>query len=253
MSNGLAYEIDGSGMRLGLVHGFTQTARCWGPFAPALTERFETVRVDAPGHGRSSEVHTDVAVGAALIGDAVGRGIYVGYSMGGRHALRLALDRPDLVERLVLIGASPGLADPETRSARRAADDVLATRIEHIGVPAFIDEWLAQPLFAGLPTAARFVEERATNTASGLASSLRLAGTGAQEPLWDRLAELEAPTLLLVGADDEKFGAIATQMVERIGPKASVLAVPGTGHAPHLEAPQLAADVVLRWLSTNVV
>jgi 2-succinyl-6-hydroxy-2,4-cyclohexadiene-1-carboxylate synthase len=249
MSNGLAYEIEGAGVRLGLVHGFTQTARCWGPFAPALGERFEIVRVDAPGHGRSSEVHADLTAGAALVGDAVGRAVYVGYSMGGRHTLRLALDRPDLVERLVLIGASPGLADPEARAARRAADEVLAARIEHIGVAAFIDEWLAQPLFAGLPAAARFVDERATNTSSGLASSLRLAGTGAQEPLWDRLSDLDAPTLLLVGADDEKFGDIAAQMAERIGTNASVLAVPGTGHAPHLEAPRLAADVVLRWLS----
>jgi 2-succinyl-6-hydroxy-2,4-cyclohexadiene-1-carboxylate synthase len=109
--------------------------------------------------------------------------------MGGRHALRLALDRPDLVERLVLIGASPGLADTGEREQRRAADDALATHLEQIGVAAFVDEWLAQPIFAGLPVAAQFRDERRTNTAAGLAASLRLAGAGAQESLWD-LAEV---------------------------------------------------------------
>jgi 2-succinyl-6-hydroxy-2,4-cyclohexadiene-1-carboxylate synthase len=250
MRTGLAHETVGHGPRLGLVHGFTQTARCWGPFADLLAEHYRTVRIDAPGHGRSSDVLADVTTGAALVGEVAGQGIYVGYSMGGRHALRLALDRPDLVERLVLIGASPGLADPDERALRMAADDALATRIEEIGVAAFIDEWLAQPLFAGLPPGARFTEERHTNTILGLAASLRLAGTGAQDPLWDRLPDLRAPTLLLVGADDHKFGAIALEMVGRIGPHASVRQVPGVGHAPHLQQPTVAAELVMSWLST---
>jgi 2-succinyl-6-hydroxy-2,4-cyclohexadiene-1-carboxylate synthase len=232
----LATEVRGRGPRLVLVHGFTQTARCWGPVADDLASDHEVVLVDAPGHGGSADVRADFAAGAGLIGDAGGRGTYVGYSMGGRYALRLALDRPDVVERLVLVGASPGLADPAERAARQAADEALADRLVSIGVPAFLDEWLALPLFAGLGPGVRFVTERSVNTAEGLASSLRLAGTGAQEPLWDRLGSLSMPVLVVAGALDAKFAAIARVMAGRIGPEATVAVLDGAGHTAHLEA-----------------
>jgi 2-succinyl-6-hydroxy-2,4-cyclohexadiene-1-carboxylate synthase len=249
MTARLAVDVLGRGPRLALVHGFTQNRRCWGEFASQLASQFEVVLVDAPGHGDSTGVEADLADGARLIGEAAGRATYLGYSMGGRHVLRLALDRPDVVARQVLIGASPGLADPDERAARRRADDALADRIEAIGVDAFLDEWLAQPLFASLPAGAACVEERRENTAAGLAASLRLAGTGAQEPLWDRLGETTVPTLLVVGADDAKFGAVAERMAAAMGAGATIVAVPGAGHAPQLERPEITAAVVTEWLT----
>jgi N-acyl-D-aspartate/D-glutamate deacylase len=111
------------GLRLVLVHGFTQTMASWAPLLPALAERFELVLVDAPGHGGSVGVPADMGAAAAALGQAGGRAAYVGYSMGGRMCLRLAVDRPDLVQALVLIGASPGLADPVERAALREAID----------------------------------------------------------------------------------------------------------------------------------
>lgn len=248
MAARLETEVHGRGARLGLVHGFTQNRRCWGEFADLLAPRFEVVLVDAPGHGGSAAIAADLATGAALIGDAVGRASYLGYSMGGRHTLRLALDRPDLVERLVLIGASPGLADAGEREQRRVADEKLAERLEAIGVAAFLDEWLGQPIFAGLPTEAQFRNERRTNTVAGLAASLRLAGTGAQEPLWDRLSDLMVPTLLVVGADDHKFATVARRMQEGMGPKADIVEVRAAGHAPQLEQPAATAATITEWL-----
>ena len=73
--------------------------------------------------------------------------------MGGRCACTLALAHPDAVERLVLIGATAGIDDPVERAARRAADEALADHLDRRSAsPPFLDEWLAQPLFAGLPT-----------------------------------------------------------------------------------------------------
>ena len=88
--------------------------------------------------------------GAELLGAAGGEATYVGYSMGGRLCLHLALARPDLVARLVLITRRPGSRTPTSEPARRAADDALATAIEEDGVDAFLDRWLDQPLFATL-------------------------------------------------------------------------------------------------------
>jgi 2-succinyl-6-hydroxy-2,4-cyclohexadiene-1-carboxylate synthase len=245
-----------TGDRLVLVHGFTQTGRCWAPFDDLLAARHRLRLVDAPGHGAAGHATAGLAEAAGLVARTGSPGgepaVYLGYSMGGRIALRLALDHPALVRRLVLIGASPGLADPAERAAREVADDRLADRIETIGVDAFLDEWLAQPLFAGLPADRVHRAERRRNTASGLAASLRALGTGAQEPLWSRLGELTMPVLLLAGEHDVKFVAIARRTASAIGANASVSVVPGAGHTAHLEQPERTAAAVLDWLAAEV-
>jgi 2-succinyl-6-hydroxy-2,4-cyclohexadiene-1-carboxylate synthase len=239
--------------RVVLAHGFTQTLASWGAVGERLGERWEVVRVDLPGHGRSGGVRVGFGEAAGLVGAAGGRAAYVGYSLGGRLCLRLALDRPDLVPALAVIGASPGIADPGGRAGRRAADEALAGRVERDGVAAFLDGWLAGPLFATLPAAAAGRAERLANTADGLAWALRALGTGAQEPLWDRLAGLGPPTLLLAGALDAKFTAIARQMAAAIGPTAQVALVPGAGHAAHLERPAEVAGLIEAFLAAHPV
>lgn len=237
-----------AGGRVVLVHGFTQTLAAWGPVGERLARRREVVRVDLPGHGGSDTVRVGFAEAAGFLG-ACGRvGTYAGYSLGGRLCLRLALDRPELVRALVLVGASPGIADPAARDERRAADEAMAGRIEREGVAAFLDRWLAGPLFATLPAEAAGRADRLANTAEGLAYALRRLGTGAQEPLWERLATLRPPTLLVAGALDGKFAAIAGQMAAAIGPHARVALVPGAGHAVHLERPAELAALVQEFL-----
>ena len=243
----------GTGPSLVLLHGFTQTARCWGPFDDALAERWPVRLVDAPGHGDSVCDHADVVEAAELLGRAGGHATYVGYSMGGRVALRLALDRPELVERLVLIGASPGIEDHAEREQRRHRDEALADRIEVVGVAKFLDEWLTQPLFRGLSPEAAHRDERLRNRAASLAASLRCAGIGAQVPLWQRLDELEMPALLVVGADDDKYGEIAERMRDHIGANATVQRVAGAGHTAHLEQPHRSARHVLDWLARTAI
>jgi 2-succinyl-6-hydroxy-2,4-cyclohexadiene-1-carboxylate synthase len=234
-----------------LVHGFTQTLGSWGVVGERLAQRFEVVRVDLPGHGGSGRVRAGFEEAAGLVGEAGGVGAYVGYSLGGRLCLRLALDRPDLVRALVLIGGSPGIADPGGRAERREADEALARRIERDGVAAFLDAWLAGPLFATLPAEAAGREERLANTPEGLASALRRLGSGAQEPLWDRLGQLRAPALLVAGELDPKFAGIAREMAAAIGPAAQVALVPGAGHAVHLERPDETAALVEEFLTAR--
>jgi 2-succinyl-6-hydroxy-2,4-cyclohexadiene-1-carboxylate synthase len=232
-----------------LVHGFTQTRQSWGPLLPALAGR-DVVALDAPGHGTAGDVHLDLAAGGAWLAAAGGRGIYVGYSMGGRLCLHAALADPTAVRGLVLISATGGIDDEAERMRRRAADDALADRIEAIGVGAFLDEWLAQPLFAGLNEAAQGREARLENTAAGLASSLRLAGTGTQAPLWDRLGELEIPVLVVAGSQDPKFVALAQRLHGAIA-NAELAIVEGAGHTVHLEQPARFLDVLLPWLDAH--
>jgi 2-succinyl-6-hydroxy-2,4-cyclohexadiene-1-carboxylate synthase len=171
--------------------------------------------------------------------------VLAGYSMGGRIALHAALARPERVRRLVLLGASPGLADASEREERRRADDALAERIEAIGVEAFADEWGRLPLWEGQPERVRAAAhaDRLRNTPAGLADALRGLSTGALPSLWDRLGELPMPVVLLAGERDAKFRAIAERMAERI-PGARLEIIPGTGHAAHLERPDLVAAAI---------
>lgn len=231
-----------------LLHGFGQTCRCWGPLAPALAAHHEVVRVDAPGHGGSSTVAADLPTAGRLIAETGGRAVYLGYSMGARMALHVATEVPDAVRALVLVGGTPGIEDGATRAERHAADLALADHIRTGGVDAFVERWLAQPMFAGLPAEARFDDERRRNTADGLATSLELAGTGAQRPLWDALPAIGVPVLVMAGADDERYAAIAARTAAAIGDNARAALVPGAGHSAHLEQPDRVIDLLLPWL-----
>jgi 2-succinyl-6-hydroxy-2,4-cyclohexadiene-1-carboxylate synthase len=232
-----------------LLHGFTQTGRSWQPVRDALAGRYRAVAPDLPGHGDFAQRRP--ASFAAC--DAYVRALadppftVAGYSMGGRIALHAALSLGGLIGRLVLIGASPGIADPAERAARRARDEALAGRIEAIGIEAFVREWSAQPLFAGTPRgiAERADGDRLRNTPEGLAAALRGLGTGVMPPLWDRLGEIRVPVDLVVGARDEKFRAIAERMAVSL-PDARLHVVPGAGHAVGLEAPGAIVDLLAR-------
>jgi 2-succinyl-6-hydroxy-2,4-cyclohexadiene-1-carboxylate synthase len=245
----LHVERLGHGSRVVLVHGFTQTGRSWGPISADLARDHEVLLVDAPGHAGSSAIRADLRTGAALLGDAGGPAAYVGYSMGGRLALHLALDRPDLVRALVLLGATAGIEDDDERAARRRADEERAVELEHDGLDVFLDRWLAQPLFAGLPRDAADVDDRRRNTADGLASSLRLAGTGSQAPRWAELHSLDMPVLVLAGARDERFAALGRRMADAIGTNAVFAAVPAAGHAAHRERPDAFLELLRPFLA----
>jgi 2-succinyl-6-hydroxy-2,4-cyclohexadiene-1-carboxylate synthase len=231
-----------------LVHGFTQNRKCWGSLTTTLAEGAELVAVDAPGHGAASAVRADLWEAADLLAKAAS-GTYLGYSMGARMVLHVALAHPDQVERLVLVSGTAGIEAEAERAARVERDEQLACSLERDGLDAFLERWLAQPLFATLPERARDDEERRENTVEGLASSLRLAGTGTQEPLWARLPDLEMPVLLVAGALDARFTENALRMAATIGSNATLRVMPDAGHACHREREDEFSRLVLDWLA----
>ncbi|MEM7337744.1 MAG: alpha/beta fold hydrolase [Actinomycetota bacterium] len=248
----LHVETRGTGVRLVLAHGFTQNADCWGPFADDLAADHELALVDLPGHGQTASLHddADLPVAGDLLADSGGEAVYVGYSMGGRVALHTAMAAPEQVRALVLIASTAGIDHPNERAQRRRADEALADRIldgGDAGLPAFIDQWLTSPLFAGLGPEAAARAARLTNRASGLAASLVNCGTGTQEPLWEQLHQLTMPVLVMVGSDDAKFTAIGERLVAAL-PTAELRSLPAT-HAAHLECPTRAADIIRRFVA----
>jgi 2-succinyl-6-hydroxy-2,4-cyclohexadiene-1-carboxylate synthase len=233
-----------------LLHGFTHTGSSWEPVVTALGERYRAVTPDLRGHGAASELEPVTL--EAVLGDLdplLGSEAIslVGYSMGGRIALHGALAWPGRVGRLILVGASPGIAEPAEREARRASDDQLAREIEASDIEDFARRWAETPVLAGLgdEARARAHADRLRSRPAGLARALRGLGTGVLPSLWDRLGELRMPISLVVGERDEKFRAIAERMARSL-PAAEVVVVAGAGHAVHLESPEEVAEIIDR-------
>lgn len=212
--------------------------------------------IDLPGHGEAADVEATwpsvVSHVARTIERAGGPLPMVGYSQGGRVALVTALERPDLVSHLIVISASPGFANPDEAQRRVAADEALAQTIEQSGVGAFLDAWLAAPLFAGLAGRGAAWQRadrdaRHVNTPSGLAAALRGIGQGTQPYLGERLANLTMPVLLLAGREDPVYARHAVGMAEAI-PVAFLEILDDTGHAVVGERPTEVAARIERFL-----
>jgi 2-succinyl-6-hydroxy-2,4-cyclohexadiene-1-carboxylate synthase len=200
-------------------------------------------------------VRADLPETAGLVAEAVRSAVgeepcdVLGYSLGARVALHVLTASNLSVSRAVLIGVTGGIEDAGERVRRRAEDEALADRLEASGdVDAFLDEWLRGPLFERLAASAADRTERLRNSAAGLAASLRLCGTGTQEPMWDELGGLAPAVLALAGTDDIRFAAHALR-VKRMVPHAVASLVPGGGHAVHLAQPDHTWRIVEHWLS----
>ena len=253
----------GEGPTVLLLHGFTGRGSDWAPFLPAIhAAGFTSVVVDLLGHGRSDapadpashaierQAHAMSTILRRLDGVPA---TVVGYSMGARVALRLALDDPSAVAALVLESPSAGIADPEERSTRLAADAALAARLEHDGLEAFLRAWESNPLFAGehrLPQERRdrIHRDRARNTIDGLAGSLRGAGHAAMEPLHDRLRAIDVPVLVLAGTLDP-IGMVRARIVADAIPRSDLMVLHRLGHAPHRESPAAFRRILIEQLT----
>lgn len=232
-------------MRLRFVHGFSQTARSWEPIEPLLPREWDVQALEVPDG-------LDFVATADTLGHRGGEGVWIGYSMGARLCLRLALDRPALVERLVLISGTAGIESTAQRAARREADDQLARDAERDGVAPFIDRWLDQRLFETLPRSASQLEIRQrAYTVGRLVHQLRALGQGTQVPLWDRLASLEMPVLVLTGQWDRTYRELGARMATAIGANARLAVVEKAGHALNLERPSEVAHELTTWLEED--
>lgn len=238
-------------MRFLALHGFAGSGADFAILSRHLGGQWKCP--DLPGHGcRADAGPEDFAlpkVASALFAGVRSPLIGIGYSMGARILLHLALGDPGRFSRLVLIGGSPGIADKAARQARVEADERWISLLEHKGMPAFLDEWHRQPVLRTArpkdPAELReFLARRRQNDPEGLARALKFHGTGVLPSLWERLPELHLPVLLCVGANDDKFIRVAETMSNFL-PNAQLRSIADAGHAPHWEAPSAIARAIL--------
>ncbi|WP_119066277.1 2-succinyl-6-hydroxy-2,4-cyclohexadiene-1-carboxylate synthase [Rubrobacter indicoceani] len=246
----------GPGTNALFLHGFLGSGADWTGLAGDLP--FRLLVPDLPGHGAAvglpQELYSMEGAAEFMLCMLDGRGVetcnIVGYSMGGRLALYLALRHPERVKALVLESSSPGLKTEKERAARRKSDKRLADRLEasdREDLRCFLEGWHRQLLFASLADheglTEKLVAERLSNDPRELARSLRSMGTGSQPSLWDELPDLRVPTLAVAGELDGKFRGIAREMA-RLSENIEIVVVEGAGHNVHVEKPQEFARLV---------
>ena len=272
--NGVSINVDDRGdlrrdgrpsQTLVLLHGFTGSAAGWGSHLDRFTlAGFRVIALDLLGHGQSEAPNDpdryqidyccrDILEVLIQLDVPDGEATLLGYSMGGRMALYTAFS--GCFRALILESASPGVAGGRERRERRDADEALAQRIEREGTQAFVSYWESLPLFASqnsLPQQQRALlhEQRLHNRSGGLANSLRGAGAGTQPALHRKLPSLHLPVLLIAGALDNKYCAIAQDMAACL-PDAQVEVVDHAGHTVHLEQPEVFDRLILQFCNAH--
>jgi len=225
------------------IPGFMQRGDAWRPVAELLPERYPSALLDHGAHsfeGRLAEIADAAEEGSVL----------VGYSLGGRLALRAVLRDPGRYAGLVTVGATAGIDDPALRSSRAEADDRLAAWMEAAPIEDVVSIWERQPLFADQSEG--LIEEqrpgRMSHDPGRLAMLLRTAGQGVLEPVWHALLMLDLPVLAIAGARDEGYVAAAERIAD-VAPRGRAEIVEDAGHAAHLQRPQRVAELIEEFLN----
>jgi 3-oxoadipate enol-lactonase len=249
MVEGLSYEVEGSGAPVVFLHAGGMDARMWEAQAAAFAATHLVIRCDLRGSGKSAppqrafSASDDVVTVLGHLG--ITRASIVGSSLGGRTAIDLAIERPDVVDRLVVIGA--GLSGYDVSGDyQQSIVDILGPLAQGDAIAyadAFLDSMLGPRAESAQPLVARMLLDNQSLFTGGAAFLQTL-----DPPAVARLSSIAAPTLVVTGEHDHAdIRAIATLLATAI-PNARAAVIANAGHMPNLDAPAELNRVVLDFL-----
>lgn len=227
------------------LHGFMGASEDWLPVVKRLSIKFRCVIIDLPGHGRSlfedEELYSMPSASDSILDildyNDIDKFGLCGYSMGGRLALYIAVMNPDRIEKLFLESSSPGIRSEAERVARVVNDILITEKIIKMDFEDFLNEWYDMPFFKAMkekPAYPELLGRRLNNDTKYIVKSLNNMGTGVQPSLWEQWAAFKPKTALVVGELDEKYNALANEMLA-LRPGTELKIIPETGHNAHFE------------------
>lgn len=232
----LNVSIDGDGPPLIFVHGYTTTSNFWWHQIPDLAKRYRTVRFDLRGHGDSGKPdgisYTIEAFATDLLEvmDAIDidRAIIFGLSMGGAVVMQFALDHPERVAGLGLIGTTAHGLGPMVR-----ADNVLS-RIKEIGTAAASKEVITHSFSRHTDSAiVEWAQREVIKTPRHVAEPAILSLDGFD--VREEIGNLSVPTLIIVGEEDEITPVASSKFLHNAIPGSELHIIPKAAHFPMLE------------------
>ncbi|HEY1522320.1 MAG TPA: alpha/beta fold hydrolase [Solirubrobacteraceae bacterium] len=242
----LAYELHGqdrAGQPVLLTHGYGASRRMWAPNLLALAGRGPTVAWEMRGHGDSDAPDDPALYSHELsLGDmeavltvmGAPTAVLIGMSLGGFLSLAFNLRHPERVTGLVLVDTGPGFRSQEARERWNSWARDRADRLEAGGMEA-------------LPGGSEQRRAAHIHGAQGLAHAARGMLVQQDGAVFESLAQIAVPTLVVVGSEDAQFLAAADVMEKRI-PEARKVVLPGAGHAANMDAPEEFNAVVADFL-----
>lgn len=257
----LYHQQAGAGPAVVLLHAGICDSRMWDPQWGTFPRTHRTIRYDQRGYGRSPLPQGSWSDARDLIGlledPGTQRAALVGVSRGGQIALELAVARPDLVDALVLVGAGlPGHAWSAQMQACLAAEDAAVGRGDldaavEVNLRLWVDGPQRSP--ADVDPAVRqlvaVMQRRALELQAPVWEALQDRIQSLVPDLAERLGQVRAPTLVLVGDQDAAdIWAIAQRLAREIG-GARHAVIDGAAHLPSLERPAEFDDLVLGFLA----
>ncbi|RKX27344.1 MAG: 2-succinyl-6-hydroxy-2,4-cyclohexadiene-1-carboxylate synthase [Candidatus Zixiibacteriota bacterium] len=263
----LAYQLDGNPQNPTILylHGFLGCKNDWNGITKPVDSEVDPGRtahllVDLPGHGSSLSLDDDsyrmeeCARHIVKLLDSlhIDNCSVIGYSMGGRLALYLAVHHPEWFDRFVIESGSPGLQTKSERAERIASDERLVDSLINDDFGSFLTDWYNQPLFASVDKSSdrfqRMMEHRGECDTRGLVRSLQRMGTGVQPSLWGDLKNVDSPILFVAGEQDAKFRLLAEEMAD-LCPNGQVAIIDGAGHNTHFDRPAEFAEQAAKFLT----
>lgn len=254
----LFYEDSGQGPAIIVLHGYTGSHKDWAAQIPVLAEHYRVVSMDHRGHGKSEAPSSASDYSVKIMAEdargllrhlGIDRSCIMGHSMGGFMALELVLAYPEMVSALVLVDTSSGEFEraPGYAELRAQLDELARTQ----GMEAAFEHNAANNPMT-MEHFERHPERREISKQKMLETSVDgyvyVADSFSRwESLTHRLAEIEAPTLIVVGDEDAPFIKPSRVMKESIA-NSKLAFISGSGHSPHEEVPVAFNDVLLSFL-----
>lgn len=246
-----------------LLHGFSGSSADWIPLLNRLGEHYSVIAPDLPGFGQSDMPAKEKYYGESFLSGLIDflidyfklqHPVLCGYSMGGRIALAYAARNWQKLAGLILESTTAGIEHTDERKQRRDSDNSLADLIRKEGIEAFVERWLSLELFQPLQSLdgdvlRQYKERKLKNSPEGLIQSLNGFGTGSMKPVWNKLAGIDIPALIIAGSYDAKYSALAERLHSEI-PQSDLKIVGNCGHVVHLEKEEIFINLVENFLQT---
>jgi 2-succinyl-6-hydroxy-2,4-cyclohexadiene-1-carboxylate synthase len=221
------------------LHGFLGVKEDWQEMFFYFQDRFFCIAFDLPGHGESP-YSEEILITIQNELKTLEKPICIGYSMGGRIALKLQ----DTAKAVIAISAHPGLTNEEEKDLRRQTDMQWKQKLLNLPFPTFLAEWYSQPIFESLHRTperlSNILKMRVRQNPQNLVRVLHQMSLADQKPV----ADFSCPTFFLYGEEDLKY----RELYYRLPKTVAIESINNCGHAIHLENPADCAKKIIHWI-----